>query len=93
MVGSSLRRPKVAAGRPTLVIPVRNPCWPVINDARPAVQRSSPQITTMFGFCEIAILVILHWLVSKTLVGAIARPGQLSEAQKNSKDREQADAD
>ena len=31
-----------APGSPTLVSPVRNPHWPVMKDARPAVQLCSP---------------------------------------------------
>ncbi len=38
MVGSSARMPSVAPGMPTLVSPVRRPHWPVMNEARPAVQ-------------------------------------------------------
>ena len=41
IVGSSFCSPSVAPGRPTLVRPVRRPCWPVMNDARPAVQLCS----------------------------------------------------
>jgi hypothetical protein len=32
----------VAAGIPTLLNPVRNTLWPVMNDDRPAVQLCSP---------------------------------------------------
>jgi hypothetical protein len=31
-----------APGKPTLVMPVRKPDWPVMNEARPAVQLCSP---------------------------------------------------
>ena len=41
MVMSSALRPSSAPGRPTLVRPVRRPHWPVMNDARPAVQLCS----------------------------------------------------
>jgi hypothetical protein len=42
MVGSSARSPMGAAGRPTLLSPVRKTLWPVMNDERPAVQLCSP---------------------------------------------------
>ena len=42
MVGSSNRSPTSAPGTPTLLSPVRNTLWPVMNDARPAVQLCSP---------------------------------------------------
>jgi hypothetical protein len=35
-------QPCSAPGRPTLVRPVRNTLWPVMNEARPAVQDCSP---------------------------------------------------
>ena len=41
IVGSAACRPSVAPGKPTLVSPVRMPCWPVMNAARPAVQLCS----------------------------------------------------
>jgi hypothetical protein len=41
IVGSSFCNPNVAPGKPTLVMPVRNPDWPVMNDALPAVQLCS----------------------------------------------------
>ena len=42
MVGSSLRMPSGAPGRPTLVSPVRIGDCPVMNAARPAVQLCCP---------------------------------------------------
>ena len=41
LIAAALRRPSDARGRPTFVRPVRNPCCPVMNDARPAVQLCS----------------------------------------------------
>jgi hypothetical protein len=42
MVGSSAWSPTGAPGTPTLLSPVRNTLWPVMNDDRPAVQLCSP---------------------------------------------------
>ena len=36
-----LLQPRVAPGKPTLVMPVRKPDWPVMKEARPAVQLCS----------------------------------------------------
>ena len=40
--GVKLAHAHRSAGKPTLVNPVRRPCWPVRNAARPAVQLCSP---------------------------------------------------
>jgi hypothetical protein len=44
MEGSSWLMPMGAPGKPTLVSPVRMPCWPVRNAARPAVHDCSPLV-------------------------------------------------
>ncbi len=41
IVGSSFCSPTAAPGTPTLLSPVRNVHWPVMNDDRPAVQLCS----------------------------------------------------
>ena len=42
MVGSSAWSPTGDAGNPTLLSPVRDTLWPVMNADRPAVQLCSP---------------------------------------------------
>jgi hypothetical protein len=41
IVTSRACRPCAAPGMPTLVLPVRNPHWPVMKEERPAVQLCS----------------------------------------------------
>ena len=50
MVGSSFCNPNVEPGSPTLVSPVRRPCWPVMNEANMMIKDFSGKEGRLFYF-------------------------------------------